>query len=71
MSHGLWSATVEFNTTIYGFLKSSMLELLLTLKGPDLIHNMLLLLQKHTNIDEQKFTKDLQACIYLSYLIPR
>lgn len=53
------------------FLESSMLKLLTTLKGPDLIHNMLISPTERTIVHEHKLTKELQPCIYLLYLIPR
>lgn len=67
MSYGFWSAMVEFNPTTYGFLKSSMLELLLTLEGADLSRTCLILLHKHIKVQEHKFTKELQPCIYCFY----
>lgn len=53
------------------FLELSLLELLTTLKGPDLIHNMLIPPTEHTIVHEHKLTKELQPCTYLLYLIPR
>lgn len=52
-------------------LESSLLELLTTSKGPDLIHNMLISPTEPTIVHEHKLTKELQPCIYLLYLIPR
>lgn len=51
--------------------QSSMLELLLTLKGPDLSTTCLVLLQKHTKVYEHKFTRELQPCIYFFILDPK
>lgn len=53
------------------FLESPMLECPTTLKGPDLIHNMLISPTEHTSVHEHKLTKEFQPYIYLLYLIPR
>lgn len=72
MSYGLWSAMVgRIQPNYKWFLELSVLELLTTLKGPDLIHNMLISPTEHTTVHEHKLTKELQPYTYLLYLIPR